>query len=76
MSKPNGLTADAIQAWMDGTANRRGVAVRSGHSSLRITDGQDLVALHAHVEQDLLFGFVRRYLRGIISGAWKGSKPE
>lgn len=63
MNKPHRRTVEAFSAWMDGTADGRGVSVLSGLSSKRLHDTDDIVALHAPVDQDWLIRFVRRYLR-------------
>jgi hypothetical protein len=63
MSKPHRQTVEAAMAWMNGSADGRGVAVLSGPSAQRLNDKDDLVALHAQIEQDWLTRFVRRYLR-------------
>jgi hypothetical protein len=63
MCKPHQHTIETVKAWMDGTADGRGVPDVKGLSARRLEDPDDLVALHPPMEQDLLIRFARRYLR-------------
>jgi hypothetical protein len=63
MGKPHRRTVKTFEAWTDGDADGRGVAVVSGLSAGRLEDADDLVALHPPMEQDWLVRFIRKYLR-------------
>ena len=63
MIKPHHRTTEALQSWMEGEADGRGVPVLKGPSEDRLLDTRDLIALHPPLEQDYLTRFVRRYFR-------------